>query len=205
MCHCFSFVGVVLAALVLSFPLCAQEYRARVQGVVTNPSHGVVVGAVVTLINGETGVKKTQRTNESGHYLFDLIQPGTYTVEVEAAGFSKAVQQGVLVQSRASVTVDSVLRVGQTTESVTVQATAGTVDFASPKVEITLDRKLVADIPNFGRNPFLLATIDPTVERTRTEIRPQDSWGPNAITIAGSKEFSNDLQVDGSPITLTGC
>lgn len=63
-------------AVVLSFPLWAQDYRARIQGVVTDPSNAVVVGATVTLVNEETAVKGTQKTNESGHYLFDLMFGG---------------------------------------------------------------------------------------------------------------------------------
>jgi hypothetical protein len=150
-----------------------------------------------------TGVKDRRTTDETGHYLFDLVQPGTYTVEIEAAGFNKSVHSDLLVQSRGDLTVDSTLKVGDSKESVTVAERVGQVEFNSVKAQITLDTKLVADIPNFGRNPFLLATIDPSVEFMEgASDLPFRAWGDNGLRIAGGQEFSNDLQVDGSPVTV---
>jgi hypothetical protein len=197
--------GIPLLALVLylQLPAGAQDYRARVQGSVLDPSSALVTGAAVTLTNVETGVKDTRKTDNNGHYLFDLVQPGKYTVEVESAGFTKSVHEDVLVQSRADVTVDALLQVGATKDAIVVKDTGGQVEFNSVKEEITLDTKLVAEMPNFGRNPFLLATIDPSVTfEEGASNRPMDAWGSNGLRIAGGQEFSNDLQVDGSPVTI---
>jgi hypothetical protein len=171
--------------------------------VVTDPTSARIAGAAVTLTNTGTGVSDRRTTDETGHYLFDLVQPGTYTVEIEAIGFNKAVHSDVLVQSRGDVTVDSTLKVGDTSESVTVAERVGQVEFNTVKAQITLDTRLVDDIPNFGRNPFLLATIDPSVEYLEGASNlPFRAWGSNGLRIAGGQEFSNDLQVDGSPVTL---
>ena len=199
----FSVVLLLALVLVFALPSAAQEYRARVQGVVSDSTGARVVGAAVTLTNNGTGVKEARQTDDTGHYLFDLVPPGTYTVEVQAAGFAKSMHADVLVQSRADVTVDSTLKVGDSKEVVTVADTAGQVEFNTVKAEITLDTKLVGDVPNFGRNPFLLATIDPSVEFLEgSSNKPQTSWGSNGLRIPGGQELSNDLQVDGSPITL---
>ncbi len=189
--------------LILQLPAGAQEYRARVQGVVTDPTSARIAGATVTLTNTGTGVKEKRTTDETGHYLFDLVPPGNYTVEIEATGFNKSVYSDVLVQSRGDVTVDSTLKVGDTKESVTVSERVGQVEFNSVKAQINLDSKLVSDIPNFGRSPWLLATIDPSVEFMEgASDMPFRKWGDNGLRIAGGQEFSNDLQVDGSPVTL---
>lgn len=203
--HTICSTGILLLALVLSlqFPAGAQDYRARVQGAVLDPSAALVTGATVTLTNVDTGVRDTRKTDNSGHYIFDLVQPGTYKVEVEAAGFTKSVHEDILVQSRADVTVDAALQVGATRDAIIVKDTGGQVEFNSVKEEITLDTKLVAEMPNFGRNPFLLATIDPSVTfEEGASNRPMDAWGSNGLRIAGGQEFSNDLQVDGSPVTI---
>jgi hypothetical protein len=200
---CFPVILIWALVLFLHFPVAAQEYRARVQGSVIDASGARVIGATVVLTNVATGVKDTRKTDDTGHYIFDLVPPGTYTVEVEAAGFTKSVHEDVLVQSRGDVTVDANLQVGATREAIVVRDTAGQVEFNSAKAQITLDTQLVNDVPNFGRNPFLLAAIDPSVTFMEGgSIRPQDSWGSNGLRIAGGQEFSNDLQVDGSPITL---
>ena len=98
------------------FTLSAQDYRARVQGVVTDSTGAVVAGAHITLINTNTGVETARQSNANGQYLFDFVDPGTYQLAAELAGFSRFVQQGILVQVRGDVTVDAVLRVGALAE-----------------------------------------------------------------------------------------
>src|SRR5688572_19139997 len=94
-----------LFAVVLSSTfLFAQDYRAKVQGVVTDASDAAIAGAKVTLLNTGTGISATKESGPNGAYLFDNVEPGTYTVTAEFAGFSRQVQENVLVQTRADVT-----------------------------------------------------------------------------------------------------
>ena len=89
-------VCILLAFLsVLAY---GQEFRGRVQGLVTDTSQAVISGANVTLENVNTGVSTVRQTNETGHYLFDLVDPGTYSVSVEFTGFTKVVQENVALQ-----------------------------------------------------------------------------------------------------------
>src|SRR5687768_16196074 len=76
----------------------AQELRARVQGLITDSSGGVLVGASVTLKNINTGVEVHRLANDAGQYVFDHVIPGTYTVTVEMAGFNVFVQENILAQ-----------------------------------------------------------------------------------------------------------
>jgi len=62
-----------------------QDYRARLQGTVTDASQAAIAGATVTLKNVATGVTTVQQSNEYGHYLFDLVEPGTYVLTVASA------------------------------------------------------------------------------------------------------------------------
>src|SRR5919204_4423080 len=89
-----------IAALLLVTPVLAQEYRARVQGSVTDETQLAVPGAQVTLRNDATGVAVTRTTGPEGRYLFDYVDPGTYTITAELAGFTSVVQRNVIVQAR---------------------------------------------------------------------------------------------------------
>ena len=103
----------------------AQEFRGRVQGVVSDPSGAVIPGATTVLKNDATGVDITRVTNSEGRYFFDYVDPGTYTLTVELTGFKTAVQKNIVVAQRGDVTVDMKLEVGNLSETVTVTEIAG--------------------------------------------------------------------------------
>ena len=102
----------LLAILACVSCLFAQDYRAKVQGIVTDSSDAVVPGAKVTLTNNGTGISAITRSGPNGGYLFDNVEPGTYTVTAELQGFARQVQENVLVQTRADVTVNFSLETG---------------------------------------------------------------------------------------------
>src|SRR5688500_13022008 len=100
-----SYVAAALISLSLIATLHAQNYRAKISGLVTDASGALVPGATATLQNVNTGIKVVRNTSETGLFLFDLVDPGTYIVTIEATGFSTFVQENVQVQSRDDVTV----------------------------------------------------------------------------------------------------
>ena len=131
-------------AFVLAFgSLLAQDYRARLQGVVSDSSTAAVPGATVVLTNTKTGVAVTRTTDQNGKYFFDYVEPGEYSLSVEASGFSKFIQQNVTVQVRGDVTIDATLQVGGVAESVTITAAPVAVQFNTTSRELTIGGKLI--------------------------------------------------------------
>ncbi len=128
------------------------------------------------LINEATGTKAFKVTDNEGRYLFDFVEPGTYTVTAELAGFKKAERKGIRVQQRGDVTSDLALEIGTLTETVTVQAEATQVQLNSANSQMTLERQLIDQVPISGRNPYNLAmldaTLNPGVGSTANENRP---------------------------------
>lgn len=158
-----SFYRISTALLFLGTALFAQDYRARVQGIVTDPSQAAIVGAKVTLTNINTGVSATKTTGETGQYLFDFVQPGNYRVKVEASGFEAFVQDNITVLTRGDVTVNAILRVGAVTQAVEVSATALAMEFNTSTMSQTVDGRMLKDLPVLARNPFTLALLNPAV------------------------------------------
>ncbi|MCW5982545.1 MAG: TonB-dependent receptor [Bryobacteraceae bacterium] len=197
--HRLSILTWVALLALWSIAAFGQDYRARIQGTVTDSSNAAIVGAKVTMLNTKTGVESSRETSETGHYLFDLVEPGEYNITVENAGFSKFVQEKVGVLSRADVTVDVQLTPGAIVETVTVTAEVAALQFNTAKLETTVDQKLTQSLPQLYRNVFLLAQLDPSVQSTSWgEDNPYDTWASNNLRIGGSGQFTNDLQVDGS-------
>jgi hypothetical protein len=194
--------AVVLLGLLLVSTCFTQTYRGRVQGLVTDPTDAVIPGANVTLLNVETGVSAVRQTSETGVYLFDLVNPGNYSVTIESAGFSTFIQENVVVQMRGDVTVNATLQTGAVQESITVTETPAAVQFNTTSNDFTLNSKIAEEIPRIDRNPFKLTLIAPSAVNTRGEMQPYHSWAANSVDLGGGTNLKNDLQVDGSPVGL---
>lgn len=196
---------VPLLCLLLSiWTVSAQDYRAKVQGIVTDPTQAMVIGAKVTLANVNTGTIITKETGENGRYLFDFVEPGTYTLSVEQTGFATFRQTGILVQVRADLTVNAVLTVGNVSDQVTVTEQVAAVQFNTSTMDLTVDRKMLNDLPILARNPFTLALLDPAVvNRYWTDRNPFYMWSSSSIDVGGSTSGKNDLLLDGAPLMMT--
>ena len=133
---------LLFSLILLAAVLPGQDYRGRIQGDVRDSSNAVIAGATVTLSNVNTGISTVRKTNETGHYLFDLVEPGAYKVSVETPGFSRFVQENVPLASKGDITVDAMLKTGDVRETVTVAAEASRVQFATSKLETTVDTKM---------------------------------------------------------------
>jgi hypothetical protein len=181
----------------------AQDFRAHVQGMVTDSSKAAVAGAAVSLVNVKTGVRTGRLTNEAGLYRFDYVDPGTYTITIELAGFSRFTQENFEIQAQGDITVDAVLNPGAVQETVNVTGSPVEVKFNTTNVALTVDTKLADELPRFDRNPFKLSLLLPNaVETRRNEMNPYNSWAPNSMELGGATDKKNDLMVDGSPVGI---
>lgn len=198
-----SCLGFIAAAVALTtMPIFAQNYRAQVRGLITDQSGAVLPGANVTLSNVKTGISAAKQSDGAGLYVFDFVDPGTYTISVDAAGFGKFVQENIAVQSAGDVTVNAVLTPGALQQTVTVEAAPPAVEFNSSSVELTIDTKMANDTPRIDRNPFKLTLLEPAAINTRGEMAPYASWAPNSVELGGDTNLRNNLLVDGNPIGI---
>src|SRR3989440_830725 len=202
--HRFFFAALVLVFLCASLVV-AQDYRGKVQGAITDENEAAVPGAHVVLRNINTGVEVARETNDEGRYVFDFVEPGEYMVLVEHTGFKKALQQHVIVRVRGDISVDLKLAVGAVQETVTVEAAPIAVQFNSSSTMLTVENKVIDQLPVRGRNPYNVATLDPTVSpgtgSTSNENRPYHHAYASDIDVGGQTTRANDVLLDGVPLT----
>ncbi len=192
-----------LPLLLLTCAALAQDYRAKIQGIVTDSSDATIAGARVAIRNVNTGITHSSSTGPNGSYLFDNVEPGTYVVSAELQGFARQQQENVLVQTRADVTVNFALKPGALVETVTVTASAVTLQFNTTTRELTVDRKMLMDLPVKARNPFTLALLDPAVvSRYTSEKNPFFMWSSSQMDVGGNTTTKNDLLLDGAPTQI---
>src|SRR5688500_11163767 len=101
-----------------------QTNKGGISGTVLDPNGAAVTGATVTITNIGTGQQQTLTSSESGAFSATSLDPVTYSVAVEMAGFKKAVLESVKVDTATTVPVNVILETGAVTDEVTVVADA---------------------------------------------------------------------------------
>jgi len=115
---------LALAAAVAlgSIALPAQQTLGAITGEVTDSSGGVIPNATVAVVDEQTALTRSVKTNGSGEYSLVNLPIGTYTLTYTADGFDVQKTQHITVQANRTATVNASLKVGQTTTTVEVQA-----------------------------------------------------------------------------------
>ena len=151
----------------------AQSDRGTITGDVTDPGGAVVPHSKVVARNTETGAEYDTVTTSTGNYTLSQLPAGNYDLSVEMAGFNKFVQQGIRVFVARTERVDVTLKIGVTTESVTVSADASLLKTENAEQSTTIGVEKLDELPlNFGangnnasaniRNPYTFVTLVPS-------------------------------------------
>ncbi|MGA7240834.1 MAG: carboxypeptidase-like regulatory domain-containing protein, partial [Bryobacteraceae bacterium] len=178
--------------LVFSFSAFAQSERGTITGAVRDSTGALVPAAKVTVTNSATNVAINAATNDQGEFTVPSLQPGTYTVRVEKQGFRPTEEKGLAVDAGSNVRADVKLEVGASTQTVEVQATAVQLQAEDAKNSVTLQNKLVDDLPlvvnGTVRTPFDLASLTPDAKNL---------GGDNGFSVGGGQVAAYGTSLDG--------
>jgi hypothetical protein len=193
---------LVLASIV-TINVFAQSYYGGRGGTVLDQNGGALSGAKVTLINEGTNAQRSALSASAGEFVFTELVPGTYGLTVEAPGFKKFEQKGVLVGTQQQVSVDAKMQVGQVSESIEVSGAVELVEASNASQGQVIDNQKLTELPNLGRNPFMLSKLAQNVVPVGNPAynRMEDQSGSSQISIAGGPVRGNNYLVDGIPIT----
>jgi len=191
------------AALAAGMALYGQSFYGGVRGTVADPNGGAVAGSKVTLIDEGTGTQRATLSTTSGEFVFSEVVPATYSLVIESPGFKKFQRKGVIVGTQQQVSLDLRLEIGQVTESVQVTEAAPLVESANASQGQVLDNQKLTELPNLGRNPFMLSKLVQNVIPVGNPAynRMEDQSGSSQISIAGGPVRGNNYLIDGVPIT----
>src|SRR6202167_4192531 len=116
--------GLFLALAFLLVPNThAQQTLGGITGTVTDTSGAVISGATVNLIGDETKLSRTQTTSATGSYSFVNLPLGTYSLSFTQQGFQSQNIPAIQVQASRTATVNAELKIGNVSESITVEET----------------------------------------------------------------------------------
>ena len=184
-------LSATLGALLICLPLFSQGNFGRILGTVTDQTGGVVSGAALTLIDTQRGVSRTLTTDAAGEYNAPTLNPGTYTVRVEAKGFKTVERQNITLEVGKEVRVDLTVQPGEQTQTLTVTESIPLVETANATLGGTINNAEINDLPLNGRNYQNLVGLRPGVmvqpggspwSQSTNNIRPDETvWMVDGI------------------------
>ena len=193
---------LVLAAVFAGAPW-AQSYLGGIRGSVLDASGKSVGETKITMIDEAGGTQRSTLSNGEGSYSFSQVVPATYTLTAEAPGFKKFERKHVIVGTQEIVALDLKMEVGSVSESVQVTEEVSLIEAANASQGQVLDRQQLVDLPNLGRNPFMMSKLAQNVTPVGDPHynRMEDQSGSSQISIAGGPVRGNNYLLDGIPIT----
>jgi hypothetical protein len=140
-----------------------QGTSASLTGQITDATGAAVTGATVTAKNTGTNLAQTSTSNAEGVYTIAPLPPGNYTLTVEAKGFARYVQQGIVLGANISATQDVSLKTGSIQETVTVTENAELINTTTAELGTTVNEAAITQLPLNGRDPSSLVLLAPGI------------------------------------------
>jgi hypothetical protein len=192
----------MVAVFFLATSAYAQLDRGSITGVVTDPSGAVISAAQVLIINTATDVTLNLTTASDGGYAARSLNPGSYSVTAERAGFRKTVQSDVVVGVNQVVSVNLTLQVGSPAETVQVSAEPPLIATETSSLGTIEEAQRITELPLNGRNFIQLAYLGPGANLgaagTGANRGTTDNARPGiAIAVNGLQAFDNNFLLDG--------
>jgi len=164
-CVSFPALALLLATILMGSPPAVQSQSAsatgRLEGRVVDSTGAAVPGAATTVHSQNTGVSATQQSGAEGDFTFLYLDPGTYEVSIQKAGFNKLVLKDITITVGTRAIIHPQLGVGKVETTVSVSATTPLLDAAASSLGTVVDRQSIDSLPLNGRNFTDFALLTP--------------------------------------------
>jgi hypothetical protein len=185
-------IGISLLGVALATPRAfSQAEQGTITGSVQDPSGAAVTGAKVTATNINTNVVSSTVSDSAGYYTIPYLNPGTYNVTAESTGFSTSTISNVHITVNLSTAINFSLKVGAASQTVTVEANAIQLETENSELGGTATRQQILNLPQNGRNPYNLISLEPGV-------LPVYSNAGIQVTANGGEANTSNILLDGA-------
>ncbi len=167
----------------------AQTNKGGISGTIFDPHGAAIPGATVVVRNAGTAESLRLTTSESGSYSAPLLDPVTYQISVEAAGFKKSTVENIKVDTASVATVNVTLEPGEVKTEITVSAAADVLNTQSGTAGQTITERQISDMPLNNRSVLDLVLT-----------------AGNATGVAGTEdpELGSEIPVPGFNVNVNG-
>ncbi len=201
---------LVILIFLLTTGAWSQTASTQILGLVTDSTGAVVPGAAVSAKRVETGDVRNTVSNETGNYIFPLLDSGTYEVTCTAAGFKTEVRVNIPLELNQKARLDFQLLVGQQAERIEVSSAVPLLKTEDATLGSVIEHRRVVELPLNGRNFAQAATLMPGVVygSARMGIDGQQTIGTRAmpgqivgLSANGQRDANQNITLDGVSAT----
>src|SRR5437667_4130547 len=126
--------------------LLSQTVSTEILGLVTDPTGAVIPGATITARRRATGDVRTTTANETGNYVFPLLDIGEYEVSCYAVGFKTEVRRRIELQLQQKARIDFQMQLGQQVETVEVTGAAAILNTEDATLGAVIEARRVVEL-----------------------------------------------------------
>ncbi len=194
-----------LLILTLASAGASAQVSAVLSGIVTDPSGAVISGAAVSARNDGTGAVRSALTDAAGRYQFLSLPVGDYEIRATKPGFTEEIRKGVRLAVGQRATVDLELRVGESSQAITVTGDAPLVAVTTESIAGLVSGQQIRDLPLNGRSYDLLLALNPGVVNFTWEktggVGVSNSTVGNNFAVSGNRPQQNLFLLNGVEFT----
>jgi Carboxypeptidase regulatory-like domain len=190
-------LGMLLGIVLMTGVGQAQTVTGSIYGRVTDSTGAAIGGATVTVLNVETDNSTSTKTNDSGDYVFPVLNPGTFKATASMMGFSTAIQTDLRLAANQNVNASFAMKPGGVNTEVTVEASSALIDTRESQLAETIDQKRIVDLPLSSRMAYDLVTLIPGITNYSASDQIGDTGGTKFST-NGIRPNFNSFYLDGA-------
>jgi hypothetical protein len=207
----FLYFGVCSILLLGVLPLRA-DVTGSILGYVRDSSGAVLPKATLTIVQTSNGYTRTANTDASGQYSILALPPGNYRLSASMAGFENGVVDNINLNVNDALKFDFALKVGNVSQTVSVDASTVQVDTATTSMGTTISSTQILAMPLNGRSYLDLLGLQPGVAPANTNSNysasnrsPSSGLYGSAGTVStdGQPEWANAFLVNGAEVNET--
>ena len=199
-------LAVLCGTVALLAPTTWAQENATVTGTVFDQTGAGVPNVGITLTNTETAQVRQTLSNSSGIYIFTNLAVGHFNLDVVAPGFEKFSRTNIVVNTDQTLKEDVTVTVGNTAQTVVVQANALQVQTETSELSTLITGQQVTQLATNGRNVTALAALGLGVSNNLPAFSGVNALtSANGISFNGARTSHNIYMLDGGELNDRGC
>ena len=182
-------------AVALASPILFGQ-STSISGVVTDPTGAVIPGARVAVENTATGLKRQELSDNQGRYTFPQLNPGTYKLSAQSAGFNDVIVQGIQLQVNSPASLNVIFEKLSSTKGEVVMVEGGAIQVNTTDATLgnAIGSQAIIEVPLFARNVAGLLAFQAGVTQFGSNLQPTDDRNG---AVNGGKSDQANVTLDG--------